>query len=594
MTFWVRAFMENLEEQVELQIIKSGSISIVAQAQQMKLPYSLLKSVIDSFDGYVIYSQIPDVISTTEYIENCRSKIRKALESTDEPMPMFKLQKSQSISEDMFYLLLEQIVKDSGFTLGILRGKRSRAIFEPKSYRTRQIALIKSIFDSNDCISLHTIGNLYPYSTAVDLIADNYDANTYLILNSCVIKTSVKDKAKDILESVTDYCDLNDYLPTNLTFGDVNKVMEIIISEVNTNNNQNKWIILEGGYVTTPNFINNTVLQTKNYLRNLARSIKQNNKHESPTTAKMSPVQIVKALESTGCSHNIAEKIAPFARIPIINQFDDILQTPYIEAEEIVSADEWVVEHKAQELAALLNIRKSIYFNFKATQLFQDTSAQKSLQKFILKNQCTDFLYHLVLYSVLSQSFNKTEVAQSTSLCITIDDIEKQSIVDAKQQKCVIAYFIRENDHKYDKTSIIEIEEIIKKKDVGLFINEILIKDKQHLFTEELDNDQMKSTANMIIHQQLHNQLQGLKISANSAPQLLHLTTLLLFQKLFGVPLYVSGKFVPVILAEIKCKLEPEQQQLLETAHLSIINNSREDHLEHYKELKMIGMSYAL
>ncbi|KAG2229192.1 hypothetical protein INT48_007208 [Thamnidium elegans] len=78
------AFMENLEEQIELQIIKSGSISIVAQAQQMKLPYSLLKSVIDSFDGYAIYSQIPDVISTTEYIENCRSKIRKALESADE------------------------------------------------------------------------------------------------------------------------------------------------------------------------------------------------------------------------------------------------------------------------------------------------------------------------------------------------------------------------------------------------------------------------------------------------------------------------------------------------------------------------------
>lgn len=81
-------------------------------------------------------------------------------------------------------------------------------------------------------------------------------------------------------------------MPTNLTFDDVNKVMEIIISEVNTNNNQNKLIILEGGYVTTPTFINNTVLHTKNYLRNLARSIKQNNKHESPTTAKMSPVQV--------------------------------------------------------------------------------------------------------------------------------------------------------------------------------------------------------------------------------------------------------------------------------------------------------------
>lgn len=56
---------------------------------------------------------------------------------------------------------------------------------------------------------MHTIENLYPYSNAIDLIADNYDSNSYLTLNSCVIKTSVKEKAKDILKSVTDYCDLN-------------------------------------------------------------------------------------------------------------------------------------------------------------------------------------------------------------------------------------------------------------------------------------------------------------------------------------------------------------------------------------------------
>lgn len=37
--------MESLEEQVEAKLVTSGSISIVAQAQQMKLPYSLLKSV---------------------------------------------------------------------------------------------------------------------------------------------------------------------------------------------------------------------------------------------------------------------------------------------------------------------------------------------------------------------------------------------------------------------------------------------------------------------------------------------------------------------------------------------------------------------
>lgn len=37
--------MEDLEAQVISTLISNGSISIVAQAQKMKLPYSLLKSV---------------------------------------------------------------------------------------------------------------------------------------------------------------------------------------------------------------------------------------------------------------------------------------------------------------------------------------------------------------------------------------------------------------------------------------------------------------------------------------------------------------------------------------------------------------------
>lgn len=64
---------------------------------------------------------------------------------------------------------------------------------------------------------------------------------------------------------------------------------------------------------------------------------------------------------------------------------------------------------------------------------------------------------------------------------------------------------------------------------------------------------------------------------------------------MYQIPLYVSGKFVPMILSEIKPKVkEPTQQALLETAHLSIINNNRDQHLDVYKKLKSIGMSYAL
>lgn len=109
-----------------------------------------------------------------------------------------------------------------------------------------------------------------------------------------------------------------------------------------------------------------------------------------------------------------------------------------------------------------------------------------------------------------------------------------------------------------------------------------------------MSNMLLCSDANTVIHMQLQRQLQSLPVSANTAPQILHLTSLLIFQKEFGIPLYVSGKFVPMILAEIKSKLEPEQQQLLETAHLSIVNDARDKHLEDFKKLKDFGMSCSL
>ena len=180
-------------------------------------------------------------------------------------------------------------MKENTSTLGTLRGKRSRATFEPKSYKDRQLVLIKSIFDSNKCISLDTIENLYAYTSPVELITDSYDPGTHITLNTCILKTSAKDAAKTTLESVTTFCDLNDYLPPNLTLDDVNKVLEIITVEINADiNNRKKLVILEGGYVTTPEFINDTVLQTRNYLRNLARKLKQKQRSEPVTASKMS------------------------------------------------------------------------------------------------------------------------------------------------------------------------------------------------------------------------------------------------------------------------------------------------------------------
>ncbi|CAO0796168.1 unnamed protein product [Mucor circinelloides] len=593
--------VDNIKRDLESRINESGSLSIIAQTQQMKLPYSLLKSVLDDIitvDGqYSRYSQIPDVVFVKTYIDSCKNKMISALESYEEPYPMFKLQKSQDIQEDMFYLLLEQIVKDEGFDLGSLRGKRSRAVFEPSSFKERQLSLIKSIFESNDCISYNTIENLYTFASPADLIADSYDKSSFLSLNSCFIKTTVKDAAKSTIESISEYCDVNDLLPAILTFEDVNKVIDTILSEIGGKNNSTKLIDLDGGYVVNADYVQKLITGSDNYLRNLSRTLKQKlSKNYASNSINLGDNDIIKAFECLGCPRNIAERLLPFSRNAMLMQFSDILQTPFIETEAIISGDEWILEQKTRELKKLESLRQSIYFNNQAKALFQDDAVQKSLEKYILKNQCTEFLFHLVIFLVLDQSYNKAEVSQSTSLCIKLEDIENQSIVDAKQQKCVISYFIRENDHKYDNTSVIEIEGLLKKKKLDQFITSILVKDRQHLFSNQLplSSDQIKKTANDITNKQLYQQLQHLPVSTMTVPQMLHLVSLLIFQTVFQLPLYVTGKFVPVILDEIRPHLSSEEQTLLDTVHLSIINDQREEHVQDYERLHSLGMKYKL
>jgi Na+/glutamate symporter len=126
------------------------------------------------------------------------------------------------------------------------------------------------------------------------------------------------------------------------------------------------------------------------------------------------------------------------------------------------------------------------------------------------------------------------------------------------------------------------------------FITNILVQDKQGLFKGlVLQSEQSKKNANDIIYNQLHNQLQQLDVSAGTVPQLLHLVSLLIFQHTFQIPLYVSGKFVPMILDEIKPSMNEQDQQLLDRAHISIINNTRQEHLPDYQVLKKLGMSYT-
>jgi hypothetical protein len=76
-------------------------------------------------------------------------------------------------------------------------------------------------------------------------------------------------------------------LPAGLTFEDVNKVVDIIISEIansENSNNSKKLIVLDSGYITTTDYIQRLVKESNNYLRNLSRTLKLKNKNHGFAT----------------------------------------------------------------------------------------------------------------------------------------------------------------------------------------------------------------------------------------------------------------------------------------------------------------------
>lgn len=66
-------------------------------------------------------------------------------------------------------------------------------------------------------------------------------------------------------------------MPAILTFEDVNKVVDIILSEIGTKNsgNNKKLIDLDGGYVVNAEYVQKLITESDNYLRNLSRTLKQ-------------------------------------------------------------------------------------------------------------------------------------------------------------------------------------------------------------------------------------------------------------------------------------------------------------------------------
>ena len=77
----------------------------------------------------------------------------------------------------------------------------------------------------------------------------------------------------------------------------------------------------------------------------------------------------------------------------------------------------------------------------------------------------------------------------------------------------------------------------------------------------------------------LADQLENTPVSTATAPLILHLTSILCFQALYHLPLYVSGKYVPHIIKQISFKLDSNDSQVISNAHTMIMSSRKDSSL---------------
>ncbi|KAI9250188.1 hypothetical protein BDA99DRAFT_213292 [Phascolomyces articulosus] len=572
------AYIDTIPNELRSLIDQTGGyLSIITLAQHLRLPYVFLSKQLDPMivsEKYVRLDQISDLILTSNYHEQVKKSILEPLEKAIEPLSMFKLQRSTSLlesQETLFYVLLENIIRDSELE-GTFRGRREKSIYVPHSYRDRQISLITSLLEASGYIEYETVEQHYGYSNPKDLLL-RHD-NEIQLLDTCAITPSLLEKFQNKIENITTtatssngYIDMSEHVPFAFTVTDTGSLLDLVIGRIPK---KQRPVVLGSRFVTTGDYLKSFVTAAQSFLDLHALQEIQNEKklhsgkgkkklYDEKSTVKLTDQEIHDYLaEEQHLNSDFANLAVPVIRRSMQHAFTKALQTVYVAPSTLLS-NHGLSGPIQRERDTLRDLRRKIYYSQQSVLLFDDESARKSLEKYIVRQLGLQFLFHVVLLGYFE---NGEDLG---------DDIVNTTSEEVMKEK-LSTFSKNQNDH-YGITDLIPTVLNGKKSDdLVLYLKET---PPNFLSTDLLDENAQKETCGNVT-KALTDQLENTPVSTSTAPLILHLTSILCFQALYHLPLYVSGKYVPHIIKKISSQLDSHDKQIISDAH-TMIMSSRKD-----------------
>ncbi|KAF9090232.1 hypothetical protein BGX29_011574 [Mortierella sp. GBA35] len=235
--------------------------------------------------------------------------------------------------------------------------------------------------------------------------------------------------------------------------------------------------------------------------------------------------------------------------------------------------------------SALLEIQslsKRIQLSSKGIELFEDGTVRNSLSKYLLQSLCGELLDLATLYLASSDQSDSTTTNSRPA--------------DETRDRLQRAY----TEHHHSQTESFSAGRgpfLLSSEDASTVMTELIPKDladplkkmrkltagsgKQKNLAAYLDVC-AKLVENL---EELHRVLVGIELQPDSAALLLHIVTLISFQKWTGRMLHASGKYVPRILRQLRSSLDQQQQNsTISEPQLELLEKMLEQVLSNIKQ----------
>ncbi|KAI8093018.1 uncharacterized protein BX664DRAFT_328730 [Halteromyces radiatus] len=577
-TILTNSYLIELKQVCFDQIHEQGYISLVAQTQRSSLPYQFIQKILDTdiTSPYINYSELSDLVFTKLYVEQQKNRIIETLQSALEPLSMNKLQQNLALQDQIFYLFLDQIIKDHTLQ-GTFRGRYERALFIPYIYRDTQLDMIHSLLKAGYYIEYSTIEQLYSYASPKDLLL-KLDPDI-ILLDSCAVTPAIISSFQaTLLSSNLTWLDASKHLPSVMSLSDIVTLVEMILASLNNNNNKKKKkslsyddnqqrdiFILLGKFVTTQRYLETIVQNAQSYLNQRATMEMTKNQKFLHSTSKG---KRKKELALTLTNEEILEHLvnqqqldSDFAQLvtmkikrPMIEELNRATESIYVRPSLISNDDDngsWVELQLQHLLSFGQQLGKLLYYNIRAVTLFEDDSSKKSMRKHLVRQLCLDFMFYLMLIIALWQSKDQHDMTTTTGL--RSDDIEHPDQVGETQKKQVIAALVSSDSTFQDE--LLPLYQALQSgkriDEFKRFLSSSSSPLRSRLNMENMQSESSQRQANDHFRKTIYQQLESTPVSPTTSASLLHLTSLACFQTVHQLPLSVSGKFVPIILKHI-------------------------------------------